>query len=161
MPNITEDEFAGYESGAWEKKVNLRVWVYQRPHLRDEMLEYESYMGLGVLKRLFDADINATLPDVTHLFLPFPERWLNIVEERSLYPRLQMWCPNLTSLEIKTQSVYIIQCTQREHIGILKHEGPLPGESVVGRLWFPMQGTNIFKKGQLGIVGGTITTQER
>lgn len=66
---------------------------------------------------------------------------MNIVEERSLYDRLHKYCPNLKSLVITTQSVYIIQTTKAENVQITASEeevnGQLPQESATGRLWFP------------------------
>lgn len=126
----------------------LEVLVYQRPHMRDEALEYEFYMGRPHLDNLFDKEIVDT--QTTHLFFSFPERWLNIVEERSLYPRIAALYPNLKKLTIKTQSVYILQCTAAKHIKIVRYEGdeslPLPQEAVTGRLWLRNVG-NLLGKG--------------
>lgn len=140
---------------AWAEQVNLKVLIYQRPHLRDEGLEYELMMGTEVLRRLFDVETNVELPNVTELYLPFPERWLNIVEERSLFQRLARWCPNLKKVTIKTQSVYIIQSTPNGHAFIVTVEMPLPKESVSGILWRPMTG-NFFGDGHgLTVLGSS------
>lgn len=91
--------------------------VYRRPHLRDDNLEMEMYMGKGVLESIYDK--LEQRPDVKTLFLSFPERWLNIIEERQLYERLQYYCPNLQKVTIKTHSVYIVQCTTGKDIGLI------------------------------------------
>lgn len=92
-----------------EREIDLKVYVYRRPHMRDENLEYELHMGTNVLRSIFDK--MEMLPDVKEVFLPFPENWLNIIEQRVLFQRLGHYCPNLEKVTIKTQSVYIIQCT--------------------------------------------------
>lgn len=101
-------------------EVKLKVLIYQRPFLRDEGLEYEKYMGLDVLASIFDK--MEMRPDVDDLFLSFPEQWLNIIEQRALYKRLEHYCPNLEVLTIKTHSVYIVQCTAAKDCGIIDIE---------------------------------------
>lgn len=91
------------------REIDLKVYVYRRPHMRDESLEYELHMGANVLRSIFDK--MEMLPDVKEVFLSFPENWLNIIEQRVLFQRLGHYCPNLEKVTIKTQSVYIIQCT--------------------------------------------------
>lgn len=71
------------------------------------------YIGMDFLRTLFDT--MEVREDITDVKLSFPERWLNVVEQRSIYQRAQLYCPNLKSLVIKTHSVYIIQCTPNEH----------------------------------------------
>ena len=87
----------------------IRCYVYRRPNLRDDALEMEAYMGRNTLDAIYDQMIEQ--PTITKLFLSFPERWLNIIEQRQLYERLARYCPNLIELTIKTHSVYIVQCT--------------------------------------------------
>lgn len=118
---------------------DLKVYVYRRPHMRDETLEMELYIGLGILRNLFDQEKVDT--GTEHITLSFPERWCNIVEERSIYKRVERLYPNLKSLTIKTQSVYIIQCTPASCVGIVRGAeeqlgGPLPQEAETGRLWY-------------------------
>ena len=110
----------------------LTVYVQRRPHLRDEKLEYSLYLGYGVLKQIFDDEIvDPTVKNVTFFY---PERWLNIVEERSLYQRLEHFCPNLETVTIVTQSVYIIQCTRKEDIQIISSEDEI--EQIEKKWWF-------------------------
>jgi len=128
------------------REVDLTVYVYQRPHMRDEMLEYELQMGRDVLEGIFDRMVE--MPHITDVFLSFPENHTNIIEQRVLYERLGHYCPNLKKVTIKTQSVYIIQCTRNNCIGIVKVGGPLQVESLpIDRpLWYPMTG-NVIGKG--------------
>lgn len=131
--------------------VDLLVYVYQRPHMRDAQLEYELHMGRRVLDGIFDEQ--RMMPDVTTLSLSFPENWTNIIEQRILYKRLGYYCPNLTKLTIKTQSVYIIQCTPANSIRIVQFDEPSPDEimedgslNLTGKTWLPMTG-NVFGSG--------------
>ena len=100
------------------REVDLKVYVYRRPHMRDESLEYELHMGTNILRSIFDK--MEMLPDVKEVFLSFPENWLNIIEQRVLFQRLGHYCPNLKKVTIKTQSVYIIQCTPNDSCLIIQ-----------------------------------------
>jgi hypothetical protein len=72
----------------------------------------ESYMGRHVLDNCFDQfKIDEK---TTSVFLSFPERWLSILEQRVLFNRLAAFYPNLKKVEIKTHSVYIVQCTHSD-----------------------------------------------
>ena len=125
----------------------LQVCIQRRPHMRDENLEYMLHMGQGVLKQIFDQErVDDTITEVEFFY---PERWLNIVEERSLFQRLVRFCPNLKKVRIVTQSVYIIQCTPASCCFIVKSEDEqqreeqergLTQEGETGRLWY----TNCF-----------------
>lgn len=127
------------------REVDLMVYVYQRPHMRDERLEYELHMGMDVLVSIFDK--MEQRPDVTEVFLSFPENWTNIIEQRVLYQRLGHYCPNLKKVVIKTQSVYIVQCTKSHCLGIIEVDGPLSTEEcpINERLWSPMVGQVVGK----------------
>jgi hypothetical protein len=121
----------------------LEVFVQRRPHMRDENLEMMLHIGMGVLKQIFDDErVDGSIKEVVFYY---PERWMNIVEERSLYDRLEKFCPNLNYVKIITQSVYIIQCTDAQSVKILSSEdeisrkgdnGGLTQESTEGRLWY-------------------------
>lgn len=120
----------------------LMVYVQRRPHMRDENLEFQLHIGQRVLRQVFDEE--RVDPSVTEVEFFYPERWMNIVEERSLYMRLQHFCPNLKKVFIITQSVYIIQCTPSSMVRIAQSEdeqqkgagGKLTQESTTGRLWY-------------------------
>jgi hypothetical protein len=143
---------AGISSESWpvHEDCDLLVHVYTRPNLRDGGLEYESFMGRNVLDALFNYEEPKVQNNVSKLFLSFPERWLNIIEQRSLYTRLKAYCPNLRELFIKTHSVYIVQCTHRQCIRIIKtgSDKDLCQESVIGTL-FAEQVDNLINPSKL------------
>ena len=114
---------------------NITVYVYRRPNLRDQGLEMEMYMGMDFIRTCFDK--MEVREDITTVNLSFPERWLNIIEQRSIYERAKKYCPNLKNLVIKTHSVYIVQCTKKEQV-LIVHEGDaeLMQESTDGKLYY-------------------------
>lgn len=115
----------------------LEVFYTRRPHMRDDNLEYLLHIGTNVLRQVFDDE--RVDPLVSELVFFYPERWMNIVEERSLYQRLEKYYPNLKKVTITTQSVYILQCTKAENIKIISSQDEidrgLSQESDTGRLW--------------------------
>lgn len=120
---------------------NLTVHIYRRPNMRDDMLEMEMYLGRAVLDNLFDKMQVDEL--TTKVVFSFPERWLNIVEERSLFSRIAKYYPNMKDVQIKTQSVYIIQMTPAGCAQIVLGADEQAGatlmqESDSGHLWFPI-----------------------
>lgn len=139
----------------FEYPFELKVYVSRRPWMRDPSLEMELYMGMGILQNLFDDEKVDT--ETTSIFLSFPERWCNIIEERSIFKRIVRLYPNIKSVKIKTQSVYIIQCTPAGNCFIVEHEDyvnkKLPQESDVGRLWHPNVGLQ-FDMNKLNVIGG-------
>lgn len=104
----------------------LKMYVFTRPNLRDAGLDMERFLGGGVLNSIFDK--MEQRPDVTDLFLSFPESRLNILEQRALFPRLARYCPNLKEVTVKTHSVYIVQCVDAKNIGIVDSAGDIPEE---------------------------------
>lgn len=130
---------------------DLTVYITRRPHMRCESLEFELNMGRSVLENLFDHEkVDERLESI---YLSYPERWCNIVEERSIFDRLKRLYPNLKTVKIKTQSVYIIQETPAGCCQIVAgveeqdRNGQLPQESDTGRLWFPNVGNVINANG--------------
>ena len=85
----------------------LKVLTYTRPNLRDD--EMFAYVGQLLLSELFDSDKDLT--DTKQIQLLYPERWLNILEQRALFEAIKVRCPNVESIKITTHSVYIMQCT--------------------------------------------------
>lgn len=122
----------------------INVIVQRRAYLRDPNLEMVSYLGVDVLRQIFDE--MRIDPDIKIVQLFYPERWMNITEERCLYSRLEKYCPNLKHLNITTQSVHImssttkgslrIACSEDEIRRIEESGGKLIQESVDGRLWY-------------------------
>ena len=142
------------------RNVDLKVYVYRRPHMRDQDLEFELHMGTSVLRGIFDE--MKMMPEVTSVYFSFPENWLNIIEQRVLYQRLGHYCPNLTSVVIKTQSVYIIQCTpngsclivnsdHEQQFGLSQETNPDGSINLTGKLYSPMVG-NQFDISKLNVV---------
>ena len=116
---------------------DLKVFVTRRPHMRDNTLEFMLHRGKRVLEQLFDHEV--VDESVERIELIHPERWLNIVEERSLFDRIERYFPNIKQVRILTQSVYIIQCTPGKNIYIIQEDSELPQESVTGKLYFPFR----------------------
>lgn len=142
--------FINFEKMISDGQLDFKVYVYTRPHMRCPSLEYELYMGLGILNNIFEP--NPKIDSVTtHIKLSFPERWLNIVEERMLICRIGMYYPNLRNLEIKTQSVYIIQSVRPEYIGIIDTPQPTCQESEYGEMYYSMIG-NYFNPKELTVL---------
>lgn len=136
----------------------IEVFIQRRPDMMDESLEYEMFMGMNQLKSMFKTEqIDASC---TTLFLSFPERWLNVIQQRCLFDRCKKFLPNLKKLTIKTHSVYIIQCTRAENVLIVsgkdeqeyvKLNGILPQECDSGVTAFPPTG-NLFNVDKLNVV---------
>ena len=98
------------------KEVDLEVMVYTRPNLRGSLDEMLMYQGRNNLDNLFEGlKIDKSKK---RLYFEYPERWLNILEQRALLDRIFILYPNIEKVVIKTHSVYIIQCTYKEHIRI-------------------------------------------
>lgn len=127
----------------------LIVYTYTRPNLRSYFIEMESYMGRGVLDNCFDKfKIDE---ETTNVFFSFPERWLNILEQRCLYDRLDKYYPNLKKITIKTHSVYIIQCTQASYIRIVDDPFLVPEGKGLDKLYIENVG-DIFSENGLTIL---------
>ncbi len=135
----------------------LMVYVFQRPHMRSEMLHMELYVGKGVLDNIFEPNPQTRYDE--EIFLSFPERWLNVVEERSLFARIGIYYPHLKKLTIKTHSVYIIQCCRSEYIRIVTPQSfdksGLPQESDEGVLYLD-DCYNMFSTKGINVVGGSV-----
>lgn len=95
--------------------MKINVTVFRRPNMFVVNENMYNMIGYGELKNLFTIEGYKT----THktLTLYYPERFLNIIEERALLRR----CKDAGYEEVKitTQSVYIIQCCRKEDIGIV------------------------------------------
>ena len=133
-------------------KFELEVLCFTRPNLRDESLQYESHIGYYVLQNCFDKF--ETDYDTKEVFLSFPEKFLNILEQRMLIQRLEKFYPNLKKVTIKTHSVYIIQTVHSENIHIVD-EGNIP-ETIEGKLYHEDMTFNLFDSKKLNVIGGEI-----
>jgi len=140
---------------------NLEVLCMRRPWLRDPNLETELHMGRGVLDNIFDERVVEAR--TTHIFLSYPERWTNIIEQRLILPRVAHYYPNLKYLQIKTHSVYIIQCcpnvcvklftAEEEPDGLASECGADGNTNLADPTWSPNVG-NLFGDG-IGVMTRT------
>lgn len=89
----------------------LEVYIDTRPNLRDDSVERDSYLGRRVLECIFD---HMKEFDDEYLTLSYPERWLNIIEQRVLFKRLGKYGTNLKKVTVLTGSPFIIQVTPNE-----------------------------------------------
>jgi hypothetical protein len=94
------------------------VYGYTRPNFLDDSFEFESYMGCAQLRNMYlpKGKIDTKTDSI---FLSFPERWLNIVQERCIYEKIKYFYPNVKKVTIKTHSVYIMQCTPSDCMQIV------------------------------------------
>jgi len=120
-------------SSWWKPKFDLVVVLFQRPHLRDEGLQMEAYFGMGILESMFDK--MEQRPGIEDLVLSFPERWLNIVEQRQLLERIEKYLPDIKRVDIKTHSPFIIQCTPNECARVVADKGDIDDNDLSARLY--------------------------
>lgn len=137
-------------------KFKIQVNCHRRPNKLDDNFEMMMYIGQGVLRQIFVQE--RVDPTVKNVHLWFPESWLNVVQERSIFDRLEKYCPNLEELVIDTHSVYIIQCTPSGMVKIIssqaeqdygnEHQG-LPQECIEGVQSFTVPTQRDFSKIQV------------
>lgn len=96
-------------------KFNLTCYVYKRPNLRK--FECGIFDNFNVFRTLFDEVTVDTEP--TSVTFHFPERWLNIVEQRQLYERIERYLPNVTEVIVHTHSVFIIQASPQGSVQVV------------------------------------------
>jgi len=96
------------------------VIILRRPDFLADDFEYESYLGLGIMKNCFkEKRVDNKVDDI---LISFPERWLNIIERRMLFHRISLYYPNLKRLTIKTHCPILIGCVPSKHAMLLKAE---------------------------------------
>jgi hypothetical protein len=93
------------------------VMVYPRPNLRQDT--WETHRGFDILSQLFEDEEPKINTSIKEVYLHFPERWINIVEQHTLFYRIGKYLPNIEELVIKTHSVSIIQCMRKEYIRVM------------------------------------------
>lgn len=132
----------------------LEVYIDTRPHLRDDSQEMEMYLGRRVLDSLFD---RMEETDDQYLTLSYPERWLNILEQRQLFQRIEKYCPKMKEVKILTHSVYIIQCTPNTCCKLFVEDESIKDDGE-GKLYSPPK-VSFMGKGLNGlhVVGGSIS----
>jgi hypothetical protein len=91
------------------------------------------------------------------IFLSFPERWLNILEQRALINRIEQFYPKCEELIIKTHSVYIIQCVKSENVLLFDLTEPIIDDySSLTKVYFSDEESskmNLFKEGKITQMG--------
>lgn len=131
----------------------LQVLIYIRPNLRDDNLEMEMFMGRNVLESIYD---RMEVTDIDTLFLSFPERWLNIIEQRQLFQRLEKYCPNLKEVQLKTHSPFIIQCSPNKCCILM--DKTLPDDyDLTKKNYHDFMAGNLFDMFGLNVIGKNIT----
>jgi hypothetical protein len=113
-----------YKNAAGEE-IDFELRVYTRPNLRsDDMMVY---MGKSYVDNAFDGE--KVDKDTTDIYIQYPERWTNLLEQRVLVYRLMRFYPNLKKMTITTHSVYTIQCVHHEVIRIYDDALQYPEEN--------------------------------
>jgi hypothetical protein len=100
---------------------DIEVLVYRRPDMFSVNDNLYNMVGLGELKKLFRIENYVCEKQALELF--YPERFLNIVEQRALLTRI-VNAKNYTECRITTQSPFIIQCSTNVRIA------QVPGEQL-------------------------------
>jgi hypothetical protein len=98
--------------------MEIKVVVYRRPNMFNVAESLLSEVGVGELKNLYTIEGWRTEQHSLKLF--YPERFLNILEQRSLLARCE--AAGYTTLHITTHSVYIIQCCTKGTVFITQDE---------------------------------------
>ncbi len=106
--------------GYADKDEIIQLYVYKRPNMFKVQESYFNLVGYGELEKMFTIPNYKT--DHEELTLYFPERFLNIVEQRKLPAR----CVDAgyKKVTIDKHSVYIIQCVKSDQIGIFDQDLP-------------------------------------
>lgn len=98
--------------------VKLNVIVYKRPNMFEVHDSYLNMLGYIDLKLLFtDPNFKS---DIKELVLYYPERFLNILEQRALVGRLT--AQNYTNVTIVTHSVYVVQTVNKNQLRVVCDE---------------------------------------
>ena len=111
------------------KNEDIEVLVFRRPNMFKVNGNLYNMMGLGELENLFTIEDYVCEPQVLELY--YPERFLNIVEQRALLTRIVK--ANYTKVRIITQSPYVIQCSK--NVKIAQVEGENMSESQFKLSW--------------------------
>lgn len=130
-----------------EYPFEISVVLVNRPNLRDD----EMYMCMGQ-QFLIDVFESEKEMEQESIFLFYPERWLNILEQRIIFDILKDRCPKLKELEIVTHSPFIVQCCKKEWMKVTSHE-KYPDQSYTKGVRYcpplkPDAGLQVFGAGQ-------------
>jgi hypothetical protein len=112
--SLTKSQFEFLRDSVFQPH-RLFVSIYTRPNLKDG----NHFLMMAGIKQIEDAFNGEFIYlDQKQYYLEYPERWLNVIEQRMLYTFLHLTFPN-SCFHIKTHSVYIIQCTANVSCGIM------------------------------------------
>ncbi len=101
------------------KEKDIEVLVYRRPNMFTVNMNLYNQVGVGELEKLFTIEDYVCEEQALELF--YPERFLNIVEQRALIERI-IKAKNYTKCRITTQSPFIIQTSSNVRIAQVKGE---------------------------------------
>ncbi len=101
------------------KNEDIEVLVFRRPNMFKVNENLYNMMGLNELQNLFTIEDYVCEPQALELY--YPERFLNIVEQRVLVERI-IKAKNYKEVRIITQSPFIIQCTKNVKIANVEDE---------------------------------------
>jgi len=98
--------------------MELKVVVYKRPNMFVVNESLTNMVGVTILKSLFH---DTTFKDPnTELTLFYPERFLNVLEQRDLINRIKK--QNYTIVNIVTHSCFIIQTVNKENLRVVNDD---------------------------------------
>lgn len=126
--------------------MEISVLCDPRPNLRDK--EMTVFVGQLFLSDLFDTDKD--MSEHTSVYLEYPERWINILEQRALFKAIELRCPNMEKVSVLTHSVYIIQVTPSGCLKVISNKEDYPDKGYeLGVRYCPMVkdagGLQVFK----------------
>lgn len=98
--------------------MELKVVVYKRPNMFIVNESPINMLGVSTLKSLFhDEGFKDTNSSLTLLY---PERFLNVLEQRDLINRISK--QNYTNVHIVTHSCFIIQTIPKDNLRVVNDE---------------------------------------
>lgn len=98
----------------------LEVLIFRRPNMFAVNNNLYHLKGYGELEKLYTIEGYKAESPYTKIELFYPERFLNILEQRVLLKRLQD--AGFTEVRIVTHSVYIIQTVQAKYCDVIQDE---------------------------------------
>ena len=108
-------------------EIELKVLLHNRPYLRDDNLEFKFMVGYSCLKKIFD---NMIIDEsIKRVELYFPERNINILEQRQLLGRIFTYFPNINWIYIETHSPFIVQSIPNGHVFVVQYENQVKDTS--------------------------------
>jgi len=105
--------------------MEVKVIVDRRPNMFDVQRNLLSFVGLGQLEQLMTDYEFKVQGGVLELL--YPERFLNVIEQRLLLERAEV--AGFDSVKIETHSVYIIQTVDNRNTGVKSVQSELTQET--------------------------------